>query len=79
MTARHRCQQPALGRADRAVAALLAAVWLIGGLFALFLAVAQQRWLGLVLGPLAIGYGVLWVRVVQTGRRLRWPARRGRH
>jgi hypothetical protein len=56
-------------------AALLAAVWLVGGFCSLFLTFARSLWIGLVLGPLAIGYGVLWVRVAQTGRRLRWPVR----
>jgi hypothetical protein len=57
------------------VAALLAGVWLLAGLLALFLAFARHRWFGLMLGPIAVAYGVLWVRVAQTGRRLQWPVR----
>jgi hypothetical protein len=58
-------------RTNRAVAALIAAFWLAGGLGALFAAVTRHRLLGFVVGPLGIGYGVLWLRVVVTGRRRR--------
>jgi len=61
------------GPANRAVAVLLAVVWLAAGATALVIAVAERRWWGLLLGGLAIGYGALWVRVAQTGARLRWP------
>lgn len=67
---------PELGPAGRVFAALLATAWLLAGVFGLYLAFAQHRWFALVVGPFAIGYGVLWVRVAQTGRRLDWPVRR---
>ncbi len=60
------------GPANRIVAAVLAVVWLAAGSAAIVLAVAGRYWPGLVLGPLAIGYGLLWVRVAYLGRRVRW-------
>jgi len=69
-------KQPELDPMNRAVAALLAIVWLLGGLGAVCLGLARQQWLIAIMGPLAIGYGLLWVKVAWTGRRLRWPARR---
>jgi len=63
--------------ANRVVAAILAFVWLASGLVATVLAITQHYWIGLVVGPFAIAYGLLWIRVVQTGRRLHWPLHRG--
>ena len=60
---------------NRTVAAALAAVWIGAGLAAALLGVAQRRWLALLLGPVAIAYGLAWVRVARTGRRLKWPVR----
>jgi len=64
-----------LSLVNRTVAAVLAAVWIGGGLAAALLGLAERRWLPLLLGPLAIAYGLVWVRVARTGRRLKWPAR----
>jgi hypothetical protein len=66
------------GSANRVVAALLASVWLISGFAALCLGVAHARWVPVVIGPLGMWYGWLWVRVAWTGRRLDsvWPWRR---
>jgi hypothetical protein len=61
----------------RAVAAVLALVWLGSGKMAVFLGATRGRWQLLFLGPLAIWYGTLWVRVARTGRRLELR-RRGR-
>ena len=36
----------------------------------------QHHWPPLLLSPLAIAYGFLWLRVARTGRRLQWPIRR---
>jgi cell shape-determining protein MreD len=65
-----------LGPADRTVAAILATVWLAGGLTALVLGLVQDRLLGFVLAVPAIVYGVLWLRAALIGRRLRWPVNR---
>jgi len=62
--------------ANRTVAAVLATVWIGAGLAAALLGIFQRRWAALLLGPLAIAYGLLWVQVGRTGRRLRWPTRR---
>ena len=59
-----------LGSANRTVAGILAAVWLAAGVVAVAVGLMSGRWLLVVLGPLAFGYGVLWFRVAQTGRRL---------
>jgi hypothetical protein len=65
-----------LGPRDRAGAAILAVLWLAGGVSAVFLGFTRHLRLGVLLGPLAIIYGFLWVRVAWTGRRLEWPANR---
>jgi hypothetical protein len=63
------------GPVNRAVAGLLALVWLGAGGAAVVFAIAQHRWWMLALGVLAVGYGTMWIRVAQTGARLRWPRR----
>jgi hypothetical protein len=58
------------------VAAILAAVWIVGG--AAVIVLLHRRWLAIVLGITAIAYGVVWVEVTRTGRQLRWPRWRRR-
>jgi uncharacterized membrane protein HdeD (DUF308 family) len=65
-----------LGPAGRAVAAFLALVWLMTGPLAIAFGVRRGYWVAVVLGILAIIYGVLWAEVARTGRRLQWPMRR---
>ena len=65
-----------LGRGGRWVAAILAAVWIVGG--AAVIVLLHRRWLAIVLGITAIAYGVVWVEVTRTGRQLRWPRWRRR-
>jgi hypothetical protein len=48
-------------------------LWLAGGGAAVFLGYTRHLRLGVLLGPLAIIYGCLWVRVAWTGRSLKWP------
>jgi len=55
--------------ANRIVAAVLAAIWLCAGMLGLF----QGRWLMILVGPLGIGYGLVWVRVAYEGQHLTWP------
>jgi hypothetical protein len=62
-----------LTQLDRLVATLLAAVWIAAGLAAVMVALWTDRWLVMLLGPPAIWYGLLWVRVARTGRKLSWP------
>jgi hypothetical protein len=58
---------------NRVAAALLAGAWLVAGVAAIAVGLVRHRWIGLPLGLLSALYGVLWVRVAQTGRRIRWP------
>lgn len=61
-------------RANRILAALLAAVWIGVGLLAVVLASIAGRRLIVLPGILAVGYGLLWAQVAVRGRRLPWPA-----
>jgi hypothetical protein len=66
-----------LGSGGRIIAGCLATIWIAAGLAALTIGLWLRPALLLVLlGPLALAYGWLWVRVAQTGRRLQWPTRR---
>ena len=78
MAPTHRTQPPRteLGPVNRTIAGLLALIWLLGGLLALYTAFTRHRWIALVVAPLAVGYGVVWARVAWTGRRFQWPIRR---
>lgn len=75
-TAIGRARGSDLGPLGRTVAALLALVWIAAGVAALVLGLGPHRRLGLLAGPFAIAYGVLWARVARTGRRLDWWRRR---
>ena len=57
---------------DRALAVLLAAVWLGLGIAGACLGVARRSWLLSVCGVFAIGYAWAWLRVAIRGRRLSW-------
>ena len=61
-----------IGPGGRAVAALLAAIWIIAGLTAIWFSISNDFWIGILLAVLAIVYGLIWVRVSSTGRRLNW-------
>ena len=67
-----------LSSASRTVAAVLALIWILAGVAAALHGAVQHHWPTLLLGPLAIAYGFLWLRVARTGRRLQWPIRRGK-
>ncbi|HYY62161.1 MAG TPA: hypothetical protein VE756_12275 [Burkholderiales bacterium] len=56
----------------------MAAVWIAAGVAALVFGLLRAHWIPVVLAPLAIGYGIIWVRVARTGRQLQWPRRRDR-
>jgi hypothetical protein len=55
------------------LAAMLAIVWIAAGVAAVALGMIRHQWVPLLLGPLAIGYGALWIRVARTGRKLDAP------
>ncbi len=57
-------------RTVRIVGGLLALIWLGAGITAIVVGVTMSRWLLVASGVAASCYGVLWVRVVQLGRRL---------
>lgn len=63
---------------NRIVAGVLALVWIAAGFAAVALGLKEHHWLPILLGPLAVCYGALWVRVAQTGRKVDapWPKRR---
>jgi uncharacterized membrane protein HdeD (DUF308 family) len=65
-----------LSPVNRTVAAVLGLIWIVAGVAAALYGVVQRRWPALLLSPLAVAYGFLWVRVARTGRRLQWPVRR---
>ena len=61
-----------LGGVNRAVALVLALVWLCAGVAGTILGFVQGRLLLVVLSLVAIGYAVLWFRVVARSRLLTW-------
>lgn len=68
-----------LGSGGRILAGILATIWIAAGLAALTIGLwLRPAPLLVLLGPLALAYGWLWVRVARTGRRLQWPTRRRR-
>jgi hypothetical protein len=70
--------QRELRGANRTIAALLAGVWLASGAAGVAIGIVQHRLAPLIVGVLAIGYGVLWSRAVRRGRMLAFPSLRGR-
>ena len=65
-----------LTHTDRVIASVLAVLWLGAGLASLWIAVFHNIWTGFLLGPLAIAYGVIWMRVSYTGEKLTWQFRK---
>ena len=66
--------QRELRGAHRNIAVLLALVWLAGGASGVLIGVVQQRFGLLIVGVLAIGYGLLWSQAVRRGRLLTWTS-----
>jgi hypothetical protein len=65
-----------LGWGGRWVAGILAAVWIASG--TAVIVIMHRDWLAIVLGLVAIAYGLVWVEVTRTGRRFRWRRARRR-
>jgi uncharacterized membrane protein HdeD (DUF308 family) len=65
-----------LSPTNRTVAAVLGFIWIVAGVSAAIGGMMKHRWPALLLSPLAIAYGIVWLRVARTGRRLQWPVRR---
>jgi len=67
-----RMQRRALSSIERGAAVCLAAVWLCGGAFGLYLALVHARW-GLAIVSIALLlYGGTWLRVATRSRLLTW-------
>lgn len=64
---RRRNQSP---RTFQIVSASLAVVWLCAGVVALVAGVVEQRWLLILVGVVALWYGVIWVHVARQGSQL---------
>ena len=62
-----------LGWGGRWVAAMLAAVWIASGVAVIVL--MHRRSLAILLGIIAIAYGLVWAEVTRTGRPI-WSPRR---
>jgi hypothetical protein len=67
---RARARRAELGRAERGVALVIAIVWLAAGALAVGLGIQRRAVVPALLGVAAVWYGLVWVRVVRTGRRL---------
>ena len=65
-----------LSPVDLKVATLLAMIWVTVGLLAIVMGVIRGYWVAVLLGVLALLYGLMWVKVRLTGRRLKWPLHR---
>lgn len=62
-----------LGTLSRIIAGILAVIWIGAGVVALILGALHSRWLTVVLGAVALAYGLVWVQVCRTGRYALWP------
>jgi hypothetical protein len=65
-----------LTRTNRIVAVILAVIWVGGGLAGLWVFLSDHSRLGIIISILTIVYGLLWVRVAYTGKRISWKLRR---
>ena len=75
-------KQRHLNPINRTVAAILAVIWGCVGIAGVLTAFVQHRWAVGIAALFALGYAVLWVRVVVRARLLNWseiavPWRRG--
>jgi hypothetical protein len=57
---------------DRVIAMALAVIWIGAALIGAWVGLRHGRWAVLIIGPLGLGYGVLWARAARKGRRLHW-------
>jgi len=61
-----------LSRVDRMGAFVLAVIWLIAGIAAIFIGLTQARWFLAALGVFGLWYALLWLRVVSRRRLRTW-------
>ena len=57
---------------NRAIAVVLAVVWLCAGAIGVFVGLREQRWLLVAVAVAAIAYAVLWLQVAARSRLLTW-------
>ena len=62
-----------LGLTGRIVSWALAMIWLAAGTAAFLLGLERRYWLAVALGPAAFLYGLVWLHMARTGRRVEWP------
>ena len=67
-----------LHTSGRAIAATLALIWIAAGLCSIYLGASHAPLELTVLGTIATSYGMLWLRVAWTGRRINWPPGKAR-
>jgi len=61
-----------LSRLERGLAVALSVIWLAGGAFALYLALARSHWVMAFVALGALVYGAAWLRVAARARLLTW-------
>jgi hypothetical protein len=61
-----------LSRLERGLAVCLSVIWLAGGAFALYLALARGHWMMAFVALGALVYGAAWLRVAARSRLLTW-------
>jgi len=59
-------------RANRITAIVIAVIWICGGVAGLWIYISDNKIILLVISLLAIGYGILWIKVVKRGKKLDW-------
>jgi hypothetical protein len=62
-----------LSKLERALAIVLALVWVAAGLAALYVAVVGSHWALGFCALIAVAYGLAWTRVAVLSRLLTWP------
>ena len=65
-------QELKLNSANRITALVLALIWITAGIVGVVLGLSKRRWFFAALAMVAIGYGLLWIRVMCQGRKLKW-------
>lgn len=59
---------------SRIVAVLLALMWIAGGLAGLWICINENRVILGIVSLFSVAYGGLWIKVAQSGRKLKWPS-----
>jgi hypothetical protein len=62
-----------LSKLERALAVILALIWICGGLVALYATLIHSQWSLSLCALIAVAYGLAWTRVAVLSRLLTWP------